>query len=116
MRLRFGLFSLLFLAALPVLGQKTLHWRRLDVAARLDPAGRLHVNETQAMVFNGDWNGGERSFNIPLGQAVSLSGITRLDASGAEIPLHQGDLSGVDQWKWADSSTVRWRSRLPSDP
>lgn len=116
MRLRFGILSLLLLAALPALGQKTLHWRRLDVAARLDPAGRLHVNETQAMVFHGDWNGGERSFTVPFGQSLSLSGITRIDPSGAEYPLQQGDLSGVDQWSWADSSTVRWRSRLPSDP
>ena len=44
--------------------QRELHWDRLDVEARLDAAGSLHVTETHAMVFTGDWNGGERKFNI----------------------------------------------------
>jgi predicted amidohydrolase len=54
--LRARAFSLLvFLlapAALPA--QKSLHWRRLEVAARLDAQGVLHVAERQAIVFTGD--------------------------------------------------------------
>jgi len=45
------------------LAQRELHWDRHDVEARLDAAGRLRVTETHAMVFTGDWNGGERKFN-----------------------------------------------------
>src|SRR5207245_1133767 len=39
---------------------RSLYWRSLEVSARLDADGRLHVSERQAMVFSGDWNGGER--------------------------------------------------------
>jgi hypothetical protein len=44
--------------------QRELHWERIEVDARLDAAGRLVVVETQKIVFTGDWNGGERRFNI----------------------------------------------------
>jgi hypothetical protein len=30
----------------------------------LDAEGALHVEETQTIIFNGDWNGGERRFDI----------------------------------------------------
>ena len=41
---------------------RELHWSAMDVRARLDDSGTLHVVERQAMVFTGDWNGGERIF------------------------------------------------------
>ena len=44
-------------------------------------------------------------------------GLARLDpASGAEIPLVEGSLSRVDHYDWTDRRTLRWRSRLPTDP
>lgn len=108
------------LAALPgpaPASARELHWRAVDVAARLEADGSLHVAETQAMVFTGDWNGGERRFRLGLGQSVEVVRIVRVDpASGGETELARGDLDQVDRWDWTDGSTVRWRSRLPSDP
>src|SRR6185312_6110472 len=39
--------------------EKSLHWAALAVHAQLDAMGVLHVEERHAMVFTGDWNGGE---------------------------------------------------------
>ena len=47
---------------------RSLYWKALDVTARLDADGRLHVTERHEMVFTGDWNGGERTFRITGGQ------------------------------------------------
>lgn len=95
---------------------KQLDWRRLDVAATLDRDGRLHVVETHAMLFNGDWNGGERRFRLRFGEELHLKSLTRIDSKGATHPLRPGDLSAVDEYDWHDANTLRWRSRLPSDP
>ncbi len=107
------LVLLLVLAATPVFA-KTLHWRALDVTARLDHDGKLHVSERQAIVFDGDWNGGERTFNLRARQSLQFQSIKRV-ANGAEVPLVAGDLSKVDQYKFTSSSVLRWRSRLPDD-
>ena len=107
---------LLFLAALP-LQAKSLYWKSLDVRARLDRNGNLHTIERQAIVFDGDWNGGERRFNVALGQDLHFHSIDRIDPkSGAHIPLQRGDLSVVDHYGWAKNQTLRWRSRRESDP
>jgi uncharacterized membrane protein YgcG len=96
---------------------RSLHWRELDVTARLDADGRLHVRERQVMVFSGDWNGGERRFRVPPGQRLEFTRIARVDpVTGVEIPLQQGRLTATDRWDWQGRDTVRWRSRLPSDP
>lgn len=95
---------------------RTLHWRRLDVDARLDADGRLHVRERQAIIFTGNWNGGERTFNIRAGQRLDFHGMTRIDSSGAARQLDSGDLDVVDRFAWTDATTLRWRSRLPGDP
>jgi hypothetical protein len=50
---------LLLVPAFAAAQSKELHWRSLDVKARLDSQGALHVVERQAMVFTGDWNGAE---------------------------------------------------------
>jgi uncharacterized membrane protein YgcG len=109
----------LLLLALPVHAQdRSLHWDEMAVQARLDEEGTLHVRERQTMVFTGDWNGGERSFNLRLGDRLRLVGLSRVDpATGREFPLVQDDeIAQVDQYDWVDNSTLRWRSRLPSDP
>ena len=105
---------LLALLVSPAFG-KSLYWRALDVTARLDADGRLHVTERHAMVFDGDWNGGERRFDIRPGQELAFHGVRKL-VNVTEIPLRQGNLAIVDQWNFAGNNTVRWRSRLPSDP
>jgi uncharacterized membrane protein YgcG len=97
--------------------EKSLHWRALDVAARLDADGKLHVVEHHVMMFTGDWNGGERTFRLFPGQALAFSGIRRVDgATGAARELTQGDLSQLDHYDFTNATTLRWRSRLPADP
>jgi hypothetical protein len=114
-----GFLLCLILSAAPAaLGQeKKLSWRAMDVQARLDAAGRLHVTERQAMLFTGDWNGGERVFRVLPGQTLKLESLTRVDAAtGEKKALSEGDLSQMDRYGWKDPQTLRWRSRLPSDP
>src|SRR5262245_6644361 len=96
--------------------QRELHWDRLDVEARLDAAGRLQVTETQSMVFTGDWNGGERAFNLRPHQTLSFTGISRRAAGGLLDLKEDRTLSSVDDYAWTDARTLRWRSRLPTDP
>jgi uncharacterized membrane protein YgcG len=95
---------------------RQLHWRAVNVEARLDGDGRLHVRETQSMVFTGDWNGGERIFDVGAGQQFRFERLLRVDsASGTERELQRGDLDEVDHYRFSQN-TLRWRSRLPSDP
>ena len=75
----------------------------------------MHVRERQAMVFNGDWNGGERVFNLRPGQRVALNSITRIDTNGTSRVLERGNLDEIDQFDWTSASTLRWRSRRPND-
>ena len=103
--------------AAPPVEARELYWQAIDVEARLDAEGRLRVRERQTMVFDGDWNGGERSFELRVTQKLELLGLTRLDPStGAEVGLVKGDLDRVDQFEWHDRRILRWRNRLPSDP
>ena len=98
-------------------GARSLHWSALEVEARLDADGRLHVVERQTMVFDGDWNGGERSFELGVGSRIDFEGIARIDpATGERVELVEGDLDRVDHFAWVDGKTLRWRSRLPTDP
>ena len=95
----------------------SLYWRALDVEAELDREGRLHVAERHAMVFTGAWNGGERIFRIDFGQRFDFRRLTRIDpVTGESHRLREGSLSAVDEYQWVDRKTLRWRSRLPSQP
>jgi len=82
-----------FLLALALPGtafaqEKSLHWAELAVRAQLDAEGVLHVEERHVMVFTGDWNGGERRFNLRLGQHLTLQKLSRIDpATGNALPL-----------------------------
>jgi uncharacterized membrane protein YgcG len=109
--------AVLVFAAAPAAAQRTLSWDELAVEARLDADGRLHVTETQVMVLDGDWNGGERRFDLRRDQELELHRLTRQDAAtGATVVVVPGDLGTVDRYDWIDRNTLRWRSRLPSDP
>ncbi|HTO77633.1 MAG TPA: hypothetical protein VMQ61_16285, partial [Thermoanaerobaculia bacterium] len=90
---------------------RELSWPSIDVRARLDADGALHVVERQTMRFTGDWNGGERVFRVEPGQNLRFESITRIAADGSTHPLVRGDLSEVDQYAWKDAHTLRWRSR-----
>jgi hypothetical protein len=95
---------------------KSLYWRDLDVVAHLDGDGRMHVVETQQIVFDGDWNGGERHFRVSPFQSLAFEGLTRVGADGRETAVVQGPLEQLDHFQMLDDYHLRWRSRLPSDP
>src|SRR5436305_7793113 len=107
------LFALIiFAAALAAADSRTLRWSRLAVTAHLDADGRLHVQERHSIIFNGDWNGAERIFRSGAEDVIELQRISR-----DGVPLrYDKSLSRVDTYVWRDSNTLRWRSRLPSDP
>jgi uncharacterized membrane protein YgcG len=114
------LSSLLFVVAAFAfsfpLHARSISWRTFDVEAHLDHDGRLHVKETQGIVFDGDWNGGERSFNLRNLQGLSIDRVTRID-DGVSHELQKGSLDEVDHWDYAGKDDViRWRSRAASDP
>jgi hypothetical protein len=94
---------------------RTMSWRLLDVEARLDARGDLHVRERQEIVFDGAWNGGERTFRVGPRQRLRFEGIVRVAPGGDDVPLAPGKLSRVDEYQLS-GNTLRWRSRLPSDP
>ena len=96
--------------------QRALHWSRLDVVAHLEADGTLDVSETQTIVFTGDWNGGERRFIVHPRQTFDFVGISRITADGAEELRQDGSLDDVDDYGWTGATTLRWRSRKPSDP
>jgi hypothetical protein len=51
---------------------RTLRWARLAGTAHLDADGRLHVEERHTIVFDGDWNGGERIFRSSIENEIHL--------------------------------------------
>ncbi len=95
---------------------RTLYWQDFSVIARLDNDGRLHIREQQTIVFDGAWNGGERIFTVHPGQSFALGALYRTTAAGQQIKLQQGSLAEIDHWNWYGERTLRWRSRLASDP
>src|SRR5262245_20028208 len=96
--------------------QRDLHWERLSVTAHLEADGTLRVTEEQAMVFSGDWNGGERTFNIRPRQTLTFDGMSHRDGAAWRPMTESSGLSSIDDYAFTDAKTLRWRSRLPSDP
>lgn len=96
---------------------KTLDWPNFVVRAQLDSTGTLHVQEQQTMRFTGDWNGGERRFDVRSGQRIQFRSLRRVDReTGDTITLQAGETDVVDRYAFSDGDLLRWRSRLPSDP
>ena len=108
----------LCVVALPTgaLAQRALHWDSVDVTAHLDAEGRLLVTETQTIVFSGDWNGGERRFNIRPRQELFFINLDRAEGDGWKPMVRDSSLDDVDDYAFTDDTTLRWRSRLPTDP
>jgi uncharacterized membrane protein YgcG len=99
------------------LAARELEWRVVAVDALVEESGALLVRERQVMIFTGDWNGGERRFRLARGQHLELVRMVRVDReTGAEIEMREGSLDEVDQYAWAQSNVLRWRSRRPDDP
>jgi len=114
------IMSLMLWGAMPGVqaAERELHWDALEVDARLDADGVLDVIEHHTMVFTGDWNGGERVFNLRPRQKLEFISLERVDTSaGAQQQLRETRRpDNVDEFSWPDRRTLRWRSRLPSDP
>src|SRR5436853_6793843 len=107
------LFPLVFLLVpVSLLAQRQLSWDALDVTAHLEADGALDVVEQQTMVFSGDWNGGERTFNLRPRQRLTVVGIDRIDpATQQRIALTEdSSLDAVDDYAFTDRHTLRWRS------
>lgn len=51
------------------------------MSARLEADAKLNVVERHTMVFDGAWNGGERTFRLGEGQHVQLLHLRRIDPS-----------------------------------
>jgi uncharacterized membrane protein YgcG len=100
----------------PALAQRELHWDKIEVSAHLGAEGDLRVIETQTMVFTGAWNGGERRFRIRPRQKLFFEGLYRGVSGGWQKLGEDSRLDDVDEYAWADPRTLRWRSRLSSDP
>jgi hypothetical protein len=113
---RFPILLALLAVVAPALEARELHWRELAVRAELDAEGRLLVQERHTMVFDGDWNGGERTFRVEPGQKLDFHSIDRVDPERGPVALRRGDLDELDRWDWSSRHVLRWRSRLPSDP
>lgn len=95
---------------------RTLHWPSLTVDLRIDEEGLLRITERHEMMFDGDWNGGERTFQLRSWQDLELVSVSEiLPDSGTRVDLVDGDLDAVNEFRLSDK-TLRWRNRLPSDP
>ena len=119
MNIRIALATAVAIALLPAAGDaRTLRWRALEVDARLEASGELSIRERHTMVFDGDWNGGERTFRSAPGQRFVFKSISRVDpVTGKKTRLVESDPpSRVDQYAWAGPEQLRWRVRRPSDP
>ena len=69
------------------------------------------------MVFNGDWNGGERRFSIRAGQRLTFERLVEKDGDGNSLrELGRGDLDGIDEFRLFEGHVLRWRNRMPGDP
>ena len=94
---------------------RALHWDALTVHARLDGQGLLHVTERHAMVFDGPWNGGERTFQLRSWQRLDVQSLQEIDATMQRPTLlSEGDLDEVGEYQ-RNGNTVRWRARMPND-
>lgn len=106
-----------FLYLAPQLVQaRTIEWEKIVVSAKLDKDGGLSIQEDQTMIFNGDWNGGERFFRVEPGQYFELTNLLRFNEQKMQfVPLEYGRIDLVDHYSYGNK-ILRWRSRLQSDP
>jgi len=115
------LFATLLIIASVWLGptfaqDRALYWDALTVNARLDADGALHVTERHAMVFHGEWNGGERSFQLRSWQSLRLESFREIDTQTQRpIEWSEGDLDEPGEYELS-GEVLRWRNRRPEDP
>jgi uncharacterized membrane protein YgcG len=98
--------------SLPVMA-RTLHWEEIKVSAFLKASGELEIIEDQSFVFNGFWNGGERSFVVNEGEKFKFHGVDKF-VDGEWKPLNRGNLTKVDDYKMLRGNILRWRIFEPA--
>ncbi len=99
-----------------------LRWRSLDVKATIDDDGTLHASERHTMIFDGEWNGGQRTIPLralPPQQQLTFDRVARVVSKTKTVELtrvsdapDQIDEYGV----YNNGTTIRWRARLADDP
>jgi uncharacterized membrane protein YgcG len=95
---------------------RSLYWDALTVEAHLDSQGALHVTERHAMVFDGAWNGGERTFQVRSWHELNLQSFAEVEPNTqTRVPWQEGDLDQIGEYR-LDGNSLRWRSRQPDDP
>jgi hypothetical protein len=78
-------------------------WTLLDVQARLDDAGRLHVVETHHLRLEDGLAEGLslfREFGLGADQSLVLHRLTRMGPGAEEVPLERRDVSGPDEFQY----------------
>jgi hypothetical protein len=65
--------------------ERELRWDALDVKARLAANGMLDVTERHTMIFTGDWNGGERVFNVRPRQNLEFISLERIEENTGSV-------------------------------
>lgn len=96
---------------------REIEWRSLNVRARLDADGALHIREQHQMVFTGDWNGGERRFSLGPTEWMRFESMAGIEPDDEERFMLKGQLDVVDGYDWQPvEHLLRWRSRRPQDP
>ncbi len=116
LRAAFTVICLVLVPAAASAQSRQLFWERLDVTAHLDATGALAVTESHVINFSGDWNGGERIFDLRGRQRLDLRGMWRVDGAGRRAMREDASLDDVDDYARADRNHLRWRARRPSDP
>lgn len=95
LRLGLGVCVLTLTLTATLVAQRELSWDELAVTARLDADGVLDVAERHTMVFTGDWNGGERVFNIRPQQNLSSVRVSRLEGGGTRYLSENSGLTST---------------------
>lgn len=114
------IFLLLFAAA--ALGGDELRWRSLDVEAKIDDDGTLRASERHTMIFDGEWNGGQRTIPLrvaPPPQRLTFDRVARVVSKKKTVELTRvsGAPDQIDEYGvYNDGTTIRWRARLADDP
>jgi hypothetical protein len=99
-----------------------LRWRSLDVEARIDDDGTLHASERHTMIFDGEWNGGQRTIPLrldPPPQSLTFDRVARIVSKKKTVDLTRvSDAPDqIDQYGvYNGGTTIRWRARLADDP
>lgn len=93
-----------------------VQWKDIEIRARLDGDGVLHVTELVWLEAIGDVTTVERFVRGWVGTGVQVSRVARIEASGREARvLSQGSLDAADRYEWVDGQSLRWSVRGPQE-